>query len=91
MLQLFIFIMISVSVTNILVNSELFDSIRERIGQKSLYLQKLLSCMMCLGFWVGIVCGYFFPVVGINLIGSGLVASIGAYTYAVIVDSLNKE
>lgn len=91
MLQLLIFILVSVSATNILVNSELFDSIREKIGAKSLYLQKLLSCMMCLGFWVGIICMYFFPIVGINLIAGGLISSICSYSYAMIIDYLNRE
>ena len=46
------------SLTNLLVNGTLFDSIRNYCIVKSPILSKLLTCIQCSGFWVGAILGY---------------------------------
>lgn len=44
-------------VTNILVNGSIFDPIRVYVQVMYPTLGKLLTCMQCSGFWVGILLG----------------------------------
>lgn len=58
MTNLFIFILASYGISNILVYSSIFEGLRENLaklgtGPKSLY--KLFSCMMCMPTWVGFI------------------------------------
>lgn len=59
-------IILTYGITNILVNSSLFEPVRNYISSKVdssklvLYFYRLITCMMCLGFWVGAFVGYFY-------------------------------
>jgi len=44
--------------TNILVNSSLFFPIREKLKSIN-FLYQLINCMMCTGFWVGVLISLF--------------------------------
>ena len=51
-------IIIGWSITNIVVNGSIFDGVRIYLMVKSQMFSKLLTCMQCSGFWVGIVLGF---------------------------------
>ncbi len=44
----------------ILKYGKILNPIRDFLIKRSDFLKELFSCCMCLGFWVGIVWGYFF-------------------------------
>jgi hypothetical protein len=45
------------SLTNLLVNGSIFDPLRNYLLIKSPAIAKLLTCMQCSGFWVGVFIG----------------------------------
>lgn len=62
---LFVFLMATYGLTQIIVYGDIFEEIRERLEnviickiKKEIVQRKLiilLNCMMCMGFWVGII------------------------------------
>lgn len=46
------------SITNTLVNGSIFDPLRTYLQVMNPALAKLLTCMQCSGFWVGIGLGF---------------------------------
>jgi hypothetical protein len=57
--MLLLLIIIGWSITNIIVNGSIFDKIRIYLMVKNQMFSKLLTCMQCSGFWVGIGLGIF--------------------------------
>ena len=57
--MLLLLIIIGWSITNIIVNGSIFDDIRIYLMVKNQMFSKLLTCMQCSGFWVGIGLGIF--------------------------------
>ena len=57
--MILIFTIIGWSITNIIVNGSIFDGIRIYLMVKNQMFSKLLTCMQCSGFWVGIGLGIF--------------------------------
>jgi len=55
--QIVLFCLIGWSITSILVNGSIFDGLRIYLAVKAPIFSKLLSCMQCSGFWVGILLG----------------------------------
>jgi hypothetical protein len=55
--------------TNILVFGKIFDTPRAWIIKKIPFLKGLLTCMMCLSTWVGMLASFFFwsPVMSLKL------------------------
>lgn len=52
---LFLFCFGSIGVTHIIVDGEIFRPVKEFLSKKGpVFLNKLLSCYQCTGFWVGI-------------------------------------
>jgi hypothetical protein len=54
--------------TSVLVNAEPVEKLRERIFKKDNWFTKLITCALCLGFWLG----FFF--MGFNLLHAGIVS-----------------
>lgn len=73
MINFLLFILSGVGITNLVVNATIFEAPRDYMGSKSQFLKKLMSCMMCSGFWVGIGISYFF---NINPIIAGATISL---------------
>ena len=59
MLEFLLFLFSAVGITNIVVNASILDYPRDFISKGSVWMEKLLSCMMCTGFWVGILIWLF--------------------------------
>ncbi len=57
--MILIFTIIGWSITNIIVNGSIFDGIRIYLMVKNQMFSKLLTCMQCSGFWVGVILGFF--------------------------------
>lgn len=74
MVDLIIFLLIVYGVCHVVVESEIFRYIRERITNK--YLNYLINCMTCFSFWVGSITSIFIPITGLPLV-DGLI-SMGA-------------
>ena len=58
MTNLFIFILASYGISNILVYSSIFEGLRktlEKLGTGPRSLHKLFNCMMCMPTWVGFI------------------------------------
>lgn len=88
-MQLLLFIIISVGITNLLVNASILDNLRDYVKSKNTFIGNLISCMMCSGFWIGIFISFFsfniFPLYG------GAIASVSSYIFGLLVDYLNVK
>jgi hypothetical protein len=70
-MELFISIILAYGITNIIVNGSIFNPVKKSIEKWAvnsnpilqsplLFLLKMISCMMCLGFWVGLLVGWYY-------------------------------
>ena len=96
-MTLLLAILLTYGITNILVFSSLFEPVRNYISTKVdcsklvLYLYRLMTCMMCLGFWVGAFVGYFYGPFGPwNIIFNGALYSGTTWILHCIVQFLGN-
>jgi hypothetical protein len=61
MIEFFMFLFAGIGITNIVVNASLLDFPRDFIIEHSSFFGKLVTCMLCTGFWVGILLWVFAP------------------------------
>jgi hypothetical protein len=59
MIYFLLILLAGIGITNLVVNASLFDNLRDFVIKESDFLGKLITCMMCSGFWVGFVLGLF--------------------------------
>lgn len=87
MLNLIIFIIASISLTNIISREYIFEWFRKFIGKHFKYsmLNKLINCETCLSFWIGLILSLIFPQLGIYWFLGGLIASICTKTYVIML------
>lgn len=67
--NLIVFILSGYGFSNIIANSDISERVKIKI--KNDFLRDLLDCIMCTGFWVGLILGAFFgfnPLVGAMVI-----------------------
>jgi len=86
MIGLILYILICLSITNLLVCEYVFEWLRKLIDKYFKYslLNKLIRCQTCMGFWIGCMITYSMPnllpqisdVFIINIIVGGLISSI---------------
>jgi hypothetical protein len=89
-ITLILFILSSIGITNLVVNSAIFDRIRDGIIKVSKrvnspfgeMVEYLFGCMMCSGFWIGMIMSLFFPV---NFIIGALVVSLTSHCYSLLI------
>lgn len=77
------FILGLVGVTVIITAGSIFEGLREKIASLSPFLEKLINCPMCTGFWVGLFFG-FITDYGPPIILGGLVSLLSWAVYTVI-------
>ena len=75
-----------VSVTLIIVHSEIFLPVRNFVKHKSDTLGYWITCPMCFGFWVGLIGGLL---VGSNFVGLALLTSLFSWTIYNIVTAFD--
>ncbi len=59
MINLLLFIMATIGLTNILIYGSIFNGLREWIKKRvSKKVREGMECYQCMGTWVGAFCGY---------------------------------
>lgn len=53
-MEIFYFMIVAYGMANILVYGKIFDKPRNWVTSNSEFLKKLLSCIFCTGWWVGV-------------------------------------
>lgn len=104
MINLFVFIVATYGMTNIIVAGKIFAGIRGWLdsgqNQISKQLSNLINCYMCMGFWAGIfwyVLGIF-PSINLNCpskivywLLAGCIGSAGCWATRVILSKLGED
>ena len=99
MMNFIMWLFISYGMSNIMVFGSIFNTPREWITRKSEWFGKLVNCMMCLPFYVGIfmslvlggltnkffICPWYMGLFFDAVLTSGLV-----YSFNVLVEKLEK-
>ena len=80
-LSVIYFSLISVALTNVIVNASILEPFRVFIESKSRFFGSLLRCMLCSGLWVGLIISPFFS---INIIAGALLSSLLGDMYSTI-------
>lgn len=63
MIKIILFSFLIYSISNIITQSKIFEKIRMIMGWISPnFLGEMFECMMCMGFWVGVVTSIFMPI-----------------------------
>lgn len=60
MIEFLLFLFGSVGFTITFMLGEIFEKPRDIISNFSSFLEKLIYCPMCLGFWVGVISSFVF-------------------------------
>ena len=90
-MDLLIFILVCLGVTNIIVREYVFNWLRKFINKYFQYslLNKMLNCETCTGFWIGVLFWFLFPDIEqnmyITMFVSGAVSSICNKIVAIIL------
>lgn len=79
--NLIVFILSGYGFSNIIANSDISERVKIKI--KNEFLRDLLDCIMCTGFWVGLILGIFF---GFNPVVGAMVISGTSYIIQSFVD-----
>jgi hypothetical protein len=87
LVNLLLFILVGVGITNLVVSASILDNLRDFVINKSDFFGKLVTCMMCSGFWIGCFISIFEPSIG--LIAGGAIISLTSYLTGTILDLLN--
>lgn len=95
MLNLLLLIIIGIGITNLAVNAVVFDNPRDFIiskvsGTKYFsWVEELITCMMCSGFWVGFLMSFDGTFEIFNPIYSGAIVSVSSYMFGSIMDYID--
>ena len=93
MLDFILFLFVGVGITNIVVNASILDYPRDIVISKSPLLEKLLTCMLCTGFWIGLCLWTIHPAIfavygKIAPLCAGAVISLASSFYDILTDYL---
>lgn len=83
MISLIWFCLAGVGITNLIVNGAIFDAPRNFIVRNSPFLGKMITCMMCSGYWVGFVMGF---IAGINFIYAAACISLFSFVFSYLIE-----
>jgi len=85
--MIFIHILTVFGITLILVESYIFEKIR----QITFKFTPLLSCFLCTGFWVGLGYSYFFYSPNVNLFLSAIFYSTTTWIIHLLENGINEK
>jgi len=88
MIDFLLFIFAGVGITNLVVNASVLNTPRNFLTSRSSFMSGLLECMMCSGFWVGIVLGLS---TGVNPILAGPTVSLISFVFSYLVELVELE
>jgi hypothetical protein len=57
MIELTLFVLSVIGMTNIIVDGSIFQKRREELEKKSPFWGQVVMCHQCCGFWCGLICG----------------------------------
>jgi hypothetical protein len=78
-----LFILGGIGITNLVVNASILDIPRSFVINSSDFFGKLITCMMCFGFWVGFFLAIFF---GFNPILAGATISLLSFAFSYLIE-----
>jgi uncharacterized protein (DUF2062 family) len=86
-MDLLLFVLCSISLTNIIVREYIFQWMRNIIKKIFPYslLNKMIHCETCTGFWVGVALSLIFPFFGLHWFIAGLISSISNKILAILL------
>lgn len=87
LIDLLIFIMSSTGLTVILVLSVIMEPVRAFLFGKISFTEKLLSCPMCTGFWVGACLSFMF---NLNPVLAGAMTSLASWFVSSFVEAMDS-
>lgn len=85
--SIILLILTSVGITNIVVDSTLFEGVRNFIHGRSEFFGKMINCSMCSGFWVGLLLSLWLEIP----ILFAFVASLCSHFYSVVVSYIDTS
>ncbi len=97
-MNLMLFIIIGVGITNLAVNASILDNPRNFVIEWASntegfsWVAKLISCMMCSGFWVGFfltIHFWFSDGISFNPVYGGAIVSLFSYAFGSMMDYLD--
>ena len=84
--DLFIFTFGCSGLTILIVSSSILEPVRDFVSSKSSYLERLINCTMCSGFWVGLVASLF---CGMNPIWGAAISSLFSWSISSVVEAFS--
>tara|TARA_A200000159_G_scaffold158847_3_gene176660 strand:- start:3291 stop:3617 length:327 start_codon:yes stop_codon:yes gene_type:complete len=87
LVDLLIFIMSSAGLTVILVLSVIMEPLRAFLFSRIAFTEKLLSCPMCTGFWMGFGLSFMF---GLNPVLAGAITSVVSWFVSSAVEAMDS-
>lgn len=88
MIKILLILFVAVGITNLVVNASVLESVRNFIAKRSNLLGMLVNCMLCSGFWVGVILGLW---ISENPLYFGALVSLMAHFYGILVDYLSMK
>lgn len=83
--ELILFLLWTTGATFIVVSSTILEPVRQYIFSKITHSEKLLTCHMCTGFWIGVFAGL--AQVELNPLQAGCMVSLTSWTLAMLIGS----
>lgn len=72
-------------IVNILGKGSIFDWLRDGLQYRAPFLYKLVTCPMCLGFWVGLIVGGFYgPFIWWNILNGAFYSATSWAIYCFV-------
>ncbi len=93
MAEILLFFLKTMGITNLVVNASIFDIPRGFIVTRLELIGKLISCMLCTGFWIGFVLWFINPVLFLDYgilapFCAGASASLVSHLYDIVTDCM---
>lgn len=83
MITIILLVLIGLGITNLIVNASILEQPRQFLIQRIPILGQLVSCLLCTGFWVGILLGLLNAVSPIYL---GALVSLSGFIFGRLID-----
>ncbi len=88
MLYFLLIILAGIGITNLVVKAEVLEVVRDFVIKRSKFFGKLITCMMCTGFWVGLILGLFpgLNPAGFNALMIAAIVSLCSFNYGLLIE-----
>jgi hypothetical protein len=87
-MKLIFFLMGCYGITTLIVQSKIMEPLRNYFKVKKSYLYKLITCMMCTGFWVSIISSFSLQYsISYNIFADGNFINVFDFFFYLIFDA----